>query len=58
VAEPDNEILKINPSEVGPLIEKIWQNKLGEQDKTDGRSPRGERPNFPSHFHHAIVIST
>jgi transposase len=33
VAEPDDEIPKINPSEVDTLIEKIWQNKLDEQDK-------------------------
>jgi transposase len=33
VAEPDDEIPKINPSEVETLIEKIWQNKLDEQDK-------------------------
>jgi transposase len=33
VAEPDGEIPKINPSEVDTLIEKIWQNKLDEQDK-------------------------
>src|SRR5262245_22914368 len=33
MAEPDDEIPKINPSEVENLIEKIWQNKLDEQDK-------------------------
>ena len=33
MAEPDGEIPKINPSEVDTLIEKIWQNKLDEQDK-------------------------
>jgi hypothetical protein len=33
VAESDDEIPKINPSEVDTLIEKIWQNKLDEQDK-------------------------
>lgn len=36
MAEPNNEIPKISPSEVEPLIEKIWQNKLEEQDKTIG----------------------
>jgi transposase len=33
VTEPEDEIPKINPSEVETLIEKIWQNKLDEQDK-------------------------
>jgi len=33
VTEPDDEIPKVNPSEVETLIEKIWQNKLDEQDK-------------------------
>jgi hypothetical protein len=33
VAEPDDEIPKINPSEVEILINKIEQNKLDEQDK-------------------------
>ena len=33
MAEPDDEMPKINPSEVETLIEKIWQNKLDEQDK-------------------------
>src|SRR5215468_7348560 len=33
MTEPDDEIPKINPSEVDTLIEKIWQNKLDEQDK-------------------------
>jgi hypothetical protein len=31
VAKPDDEIPKINPSEVETSIEKIWQNKLDEQ---------------------------
>jgi transposase len=33
VAEPNDEIPKINPSEVETLIEKIEQNTLSEQDK-------------------------
>lgn len=33
MAEADEDIPKINPSEVETLIEKIWQNKLEEQDK-------------------------
>jgi len=33
VAEPDDEIPKINPSEVETLIKKIEQNTLSEQDK-------------------------
>jgi len=33
VAEPDDEIPTINPSEVETLIEKIWRNTLSEQDK-------------------------
>jgi transposase len=33
VAEPDDEIPKINPSEVETLINKIEQNTLSEQDK-------------------------
>jgi hypothetical protein len=33
LAEADEDIPKINPSEVESLIEKIWQNKLEEQDK-------------------------
>jgi hypothetical protein len=33
VAEPDDEIPKIDPSEVETLINKIEQNTLSEQDK-------------------------
>jgi hypothetical protein len=33
VAEPDDEIPKINPSEVETLIKKIEQTTLSEQDK-------------------------
>jgi len=33
VAEPDDEIPKINPSEVETLINKIEQSNLDEQDK-------------------------
>ena|SRR5262245_7167480 len=33
MAEADEDTPKINPSEVETLIEKIWQNKLEEQDK-------------------------